>query len=247
MRKFNFVLWLLVLHLAGSAYGARILTGTIVRLSDGDTVKFRPQNQLDLWSFNPLMVDILDAKKDMTIRLIGMDAPEVHVPAQGGWVGQGDWGTNATDFLAKIVGKLPMPAMIEDHGTDKYGRTLGRLFVNKSDMDYQMVVGGHAVTYFLCGEGECSENFIQEQKVMPYVVACQEAKRAGRGMWEPAHELSEMPFEFRLRVQNRKPEKFVGDLMSRRYFAPEDYKKIPVCNRIFFMEESDARVAGFHR
>jgi hypothetical protein len=54
-----------------------------------------------------------------------------------------------------------------------------------------------------------------------------------------------MPFEFRLRIQKRRPDKWVGDLKTRQYVSPEKFKEIPVCDRIFFLSEADAQSLGF--
>ncbi len=54
-----------------------------------------------------------------------------------------------------------------------------------------------------------------------------------------------MPFEFRLRMQKRKADKFVGDFATQQYRRPAEYKKIDVCSRVFFMKEDDAKKVGY--
>jgi hypothetical protein len=54
-----------------------------------------------------------------------------------------------------------------------------------------------------------------------------------------------MPFEFRLRMMERTPNKFVVDYDTHELFMPEDYKEVDVCRRIFFMKAEDALKMGF--
>lgn len=240
---------LALLQIGAIANGARLIDGVIERVSDGDTVIFKPESRID---FDAFVEEYGDQNADaangrLTIRLVGMDAPETHLPSPEGMVGQGEWGKDATEYMVRLVGKLPSKVTIESHGNDKYHRTLGRIIKNKKDLDLEMIRAGQAITYFVCGEPECDESYIQTQKVLPYVNACKEAQRAGRGLWDIGNPLKEMPFEFRLRMQNRLPEKYVGDIETRKYVAPAQYKKIPVCNRIFFMNEREAKNAGFSK
>ncbi|SGO78193.1 Endonuclease YhcR precursor [Mycobacterium tuberculosis] len=57
--------------------------------------------------------------------------------------------------------------------------------------------------------------------------------------------MKELPFEFRLRVGNRKPDKFVGDFATKEYVTPEKYREVPLENRVFFWREEDAKRAGY--
>ena len=93
--------------------------GKVVRVIDGDTV------------------DVAMAEGNVRIRLYAIDCPEDGQP----------WGKTATAGLIKLVGKKT--ARIESHGEDKYGRTLGTLYVEQSDgtemnVNERMVMLGHA-------------------------------------------------------------------------------------------------------
>jgi hypothetical protein len=55
----------------------------------------------------------------------------------------------------------------------------------------------------------------------------------------------ELPFEFRLRIGNREPDKFVANITTGFYVDPNRYNEIPIAYRLFFMREADALRAGF--
>jgi endonuclease YncB( thermonuclease family) len=78
----------------------------VTRVTDGDTVK----------------VTNNDIK--MTIRLVGIDAPESskkkNQPGQ-------PFSRKSTNFLASLV--LNKSVQVKSYGTDRYGRTLGIVFV----------------------------------------------------------------------------------------------------------------------
>lgn len=44
---------------------------------------------------------------------------------------------------------------------------------------------------------------------------------------------------------NRKPDKFAGTFETKKYVKPEEYKDVPLENRVFFWNEQDAKKAGF--
>lgn len=76
------------------------LTGKVVSIADGDTIT------------------ILTAeKKQVKIRFNGIDAPERGQP----------FGTKSKEFLSHLVGEKSV--RIVTHGKDRYGRTIGEVFV----------------------------------------------------------------------------------------------------------------------
>jgi len=80
-----------------------------------------------------------------------------------------------------------------------------------------------------------------------YRSALLELRQAGQGILNPADPLTELPFEFRLRVSGRSPDKYVGDHYTKKYVDPADYKQIPVENHVFFWTETDTQQAGYTR
>ena len=72
-----------------------------------------------------------------------------------------------------------------------------------------------------------------------------EAQEQGRGVWNPAAPLTELPFEYRLRIDRETPFRPVGDFFTRRYVDPPDYRRVDVNNRVFFNNTTDAASAGY--
>ena len=106
----------------------------------------------------------------LTIRLVGIDAPETskkkHEPGQ-------PYSQQSTKHLAKLV--LNQPADVKSYGADRYGRILGEVFVDGKNVNIEMVKAGLAEVY----RGTPASG----QNVGPYWEAEQEAKRTGKGMW----------------------------------------------------------------
>ena len=216
----------------GSIFGTaeaaiKIRHATVDRVVDGDTVHVRDsKNQL------------------IKIRMMGIDSAESHLPTDHGVVGQNPWGEAAAQSLQSILKKGDR-VEVEDFGVDKYGRTLGYVVLNGLNANIEQARRGQAISYLICPAGGCSREELQDQHADEIVRSCHAAQVAGRGVFNPANPLREMPFEFRLRMQKRQPDKFVGSLMTRQYVKPERYRNIPVCDRLFFLSESDAKKSGF--
>ena len=105
-----------------------------------------------------------------TIRLVGIDAPEKsrkkHDPGQ-------PFSQNSTKYLAGMV--LNKNVDIVSYGNDRYGRTLGVVYVDGKNVNLEMVKAGLAEVY----RGKPAPGFDNE----PYQKAEDEARRAGMGMW----------------------------------------------------------------
>ena len=94
------------------------LTGKVVSVHDGDTVT---------------LLDSENVKHK--VRLSGIDAPEL---------GQ-DFGKRSKQALADKVADKQVT--VETHGKDRYGRTLGTIFVDGKDINLEMVAEGMAWWY----------------------------------------------------------------------------------------------------
>lgn len=207
---------------------AELMDGKISRNVDGDTV----------W------VKLADKDETLKIRMMEIDAPEWHVVTPNGTFGQGAFGEKSGNYLAEIS-PVGTEVTVKAYGKDTYGRTLGTVISEEQDINLQMVEAGWAIPYVICEGKECSPDFFDEHSTKKYLDACDRARKAGKGIFDPEEPLTEMPFEFRLRVQEREPDKFVGDFETQKYVRPKDYKKIDVCKRVFFLKEKDAKNAGF--
>ncbi len=115
----------------GPTEPAYLYKATVVRIVDGDTVDV----DIDLGFYTWI--------KKQRIRMVGIDAPEPR--------GEGKKeGLAATAYLKNLVeGKEIIIQTIKgrDGGDSrgKYGRWLGRLFINGLDVNRHMIEAGHAI------------------------------------------------------------------------------------------------------
>jgi micrococcal nuclease len=144
----------LILIVAIFIFPAIVLAGQFkcTRVTDGDTIAV-----------------VTDGQKH-TIRLVGIDAPEKsHGKNQPGQ----PFSQTSTKHLASLV--LNKPVDIVSYGTDRYGRTLGVVYVDGKDVNLEMVRAGLAEVY----RGRPAPGFDNEL----YQKAEDAARRAGVGMW----------------------------------------------------------------
>jgi endonuclease YncB( thermonuclease family) len=112
-----------VLALASAVASAAELRGRVVKISDGDTITVLDQD-----------------KHQHKVRLWGIDAPERKQP----------FGTVAREVLGELV--QARDRVVETHGADRYGRTLGTVFVvgssgQRTNANLSMVKQGLAWQY----------------------------------------------------------------------------------------------------
>jgi micrococcal nuclease len=143
-----------ILIVAIFIFPAIVLAGQFkcTRVTDGDTITV-----------------VTDGQK-VTIRLVGIDAPEKshgkHQPGQ-------PFSQTSTKHLASLV--LNKPVDIVSYGTDRYGRTLGVVYVEGKNVNLEMVRTGLAEVY----RGRPAKGFDN----VPYQEAEDAARCAGIGMW----------------------------------------------------------------
>ena len=125
---------------------------SVTRVTDGDTVKVAGNDD------------------KMIIRLVGIDAPETskkkNQPGQ-------PFSQKSTKYLASLV--LNKSVEVKSYGTDRYGRTLGVVFVSGKNVNLEMVKAGLAEVY----RGKPAGGLNLE----PYWKAEAEAKKTSIGMW----------------------------------------------------------------
>jgi hypothetical protein len=95
---------------------------------------------------------------------------------------------------------------------------------------------GHAVLYVI---------WPNVARFTEYRGAQLEAQTAGRGLWNAAAPLRELPFEYRLRQDREMAFRPVGDFFTRAYVEAADYARVHVNNRVFFNSRGDAEAAGY--
>ena len=94
-------------------------TGKVVSVLDGDTID----------------VLTMTGQKPKRVRLAQIDAPEKKQP----------WGQRAKEALSdKIAGA---DVSVHCHNTDRYGRCVGDVLLQKRDINREMVAEGHAWVY----------------------------------------------------------------------------------------------------
>jgi endonuclease YncB( thermonuclease family) len=149
MNRYLSVILALLLALSSQCLAGQL---QVVRVTDGDTVKVAGNDE------------------KMTIRLVGIDAPETskkkNEPGQ-------PFSQKSTKHLAGLV--LNKSVEIKSYGTDRYGRTLGVIFVGEKNVNLEMIKAGLAEVY----RGQPAKGL----DLKPYWDAESGAKKAGIGMW----------------------------------------------------------------
>jgi len=87
-------------------------------------------------------INVVTSGNQVTVRLVGIDAPETskrkHEPGQ-------PFSETATKYLAGLL--LNKAVEIKSYGYDRYGRTLGVVYINGTNANLEMVKAGLAEVY----------------------------------------------------------------------------------------------------
>lgn len=206
----------LVLAVAVPALAATYTGRKVEYVNDGDTAQVYPT---------------ISGSK--AVRFLNIDAPEM------GGDTQEPWATSSRDALRKLLPQRTAITIQTDvEEKDVYDRVLGHVIRDKDKLNanHEQLRMGHAVTYVIWPNVSNFES---------YRTAQIEAQDNGRNIWNPSSPLTELPFEYRLRIDGRSPDKYVGDWFTKKYVLPGDYKLVHVNNRLFFWTEADALAAGY--
>lgn len=128
-------------------------TGRVVGVTDGDTVK--------------VLCDGVETK----VRLDQIDAPERKQA----------FGTKSKEALSHLV--FDRMVRVESSGTDRYGRTLGTLWIGETDANRELVRLGYAWAY---------RKYLRDESLIKVEA---EAKVARRGLWSEPDPIP--PWDFR--------------------------------------------------
>lgn len=115
MHKRIVLLFLIITCLSAQA---KIITGEVIKIADGDTLTI-----------------LTNTKQQEKIRLIEIDAPERRQA----------FGNKSQQSLAELCFKKP--AIIHYDNRDRYGRILGRVFCNGIDANKAQIINGMAWVY----------------------------------------------------------------------------------------------------
>jgi len=154
----------------------RTVTGTVTKISDGDTIHITTPEQTKL-----------------KVRLYGIDAPEtpkinrktghVHQPSQP--YGEESWKA----LKDKIMGKQ---VRLEILDIDKYRRMVCMVWLDDRNINLEMVREGYA---------EAFTEYLKPPYRAEFLKAEQEARAGGKNIWSlPEHE---RPRDFRKRLKER--------------------------------------------
>lgn len=115
--KLIYLFCLLYLGVIANIFAQELLFGSVVRVIDGDTVELKVESLLQ------------------RIRLSEIDAPETNQ----------FWGFESREALeTKLLGKS-VRVVVSD--VDRYGRTIGTIFIGEVSINELMVLEGHAWVY----------------------------------------------------------------------------------------------------
>ena len=123
----------LLLALAGLAVTAADLNGRVIGVQDGDSLT--------------LLVPDGASYQQVKIRLGEIDTPESRQP----------YGERAKQTLSDLAYNKPARVVVQD--TDRYGRTVGRVYVGGVDVNAEMVKQGAAWVYRKYAQDQSLEMF----------------------------------------------------------------------------------------
>lgn len=210
---------IIVLLLSNNLFSKTVIYGRLESVVDGDTVKI-----------------MLEDSSIHTVRMLGIDTPETKYYGKG----QGFYGMLAYEYLRnRIPPFASVRIKVEDEVFDRFGRILGRVFYKGRDINKELLKMGLACLYVI--------NPTNRRLLRTYVKTASKAFEEGKGMFDPELGIQELPYEFRMKVSEREPNKYVGDFDTKFFYAPDKYKDIPVPKRVFFLTQKDAVESGFNK
>jgi len=102
----------------------------VLKIVDGDTIDVRIDLGFNVWH-------------KCRVRLVGINAPESRTSDKAEKVK----GLAAKAWLTDIIQSAQADIEMQSHGSGKYGRVLGELYINDVNINQLMVKEGHAVKY----------------------------------------------------------------------------------------------------
>ncbi|KQC08465.1 MAG: hypothetical protein APR62_04690 [Smithella sp. SDB] len=159
-----------------SSSAIRTVTGTVTKVSDGDTIHLTTPEQTKL-----------------RVRLYGIDAPETvkinnhtdEISKEGQPYGEESWRA----LESKIMGKQVKLDILD---IDKYRRMVGMIWLDNRNINLEMIKEGYAEAFI---------EYLKEPYKTEFIKAESEANAARKGIWAlPEYE---RPRDFRKRLNVR--------------------------------------------
>ena len=127
----------------------------VKRIVDGDTLDAYIDLGFDVWVTK-------------RIRFMGIDTPESRTSD----LVEKRYGKGAKHRLVEMLEGNDNKFIVRSHGTGKFGRVLGELFIGDLNINEQMIKEGHAVAYFGGSKQEVKDALLNARKLSEeYVLA----------------------------------------------------------------------------
>ncbi len=206
-----------ILLLLSSLADAEVMTLTVDRATDGDTIR----------ALNG------DGEK-IVVRLLGVDTPEKKFANES----QGQHAIDATNYINKLIPRGSL-IRVETGETvfEKWNRILGTVYFGETNINLELLKAGMGMPYFIAP--------FETSMVDEYREACTQAEAKGLGVFNPKKRLKLEPYIFRMKVSNKESRNLVGDSVTGEFFRPQKYRKVPICNRVFFYDANEAMRFGY--
>ena len=140
------------------------ITGKVVKVSDGDTI----------W--------VLDPKKKVKVRLLGIDAPEIKQA----------FGKESKMILIRLIEKQNV--IVVGNNKDRYGRLIGKVLLDDRDINLEMIKAGAAWHY-----KKYQTDQLKADRIL-YSIQEQLAQKTKRGLWKKSDPLA--PWQWRAKRQH---------------------------------------------
>jgi len=154
----------------------RTLTGTVTKVTDGDTIHVTTPERTKL-----------------KVRLYGIDAPETpKVNQRSGRISKPGQPYGEESWKALEIKIMRKQVKLDIIDIDKYRRMVGIVWIGERNINLEMVSEGYAEAYVEYLKYPYRSEFIEAER---------EAKSAGRGIWKLTE--YERPTDFRKRLKVR--------------------------------------------
>jgi endonuclease YncB( thermonuclease family) len=191
---------------------ATALHGKVVHIADGDTLTI-----------------LTESKEQVKIRLAGIDTPEKAQP----------FGNKAKQALAALT--FQQQALVEVETKDRYGRTVGKVIVNGTDVNAELVRQGMAWVY---------RKYTNDHKLYALEV---EAKQAKRGLWATDKPIEPWLWRKGKRTVDHESTMVKGTIIGNKnshiYHLSncQSYYAVSEDNRVLFSNEALAKANGYRK